>query len=104
MHANDNGASKTSRTLLRAGYILRRLRGSVVARITMRIDVVHLPSELREHHLRERSVVVFDVLRATTSMIAALKAGAREVRIFSTLEDVRSAASVRLPMSRKSSL
>src|SRR4051794_26511935 len=58
----------------------------------MVIDVVHLPRDLQEHHLRDRTVVVFDVLRATTSMIAALDAGASEIRIFPTLEDARLAA------------
>src|SRR4051812_24631184 len=58
----------------------------------MLIDAVHLPHDLQEHHLRDRMVVVFDVLRATTSMIAALDAGASEIRIFPTLENARECA------------
>jgi 2-phosphosulfolactate phosphatase len=48
----------------------------------MRVDVVLLPRDLQPEHLDGRAVVVFDVLRATTSMVAALAAGAREIRIF----------------------
>jgi 2-phosphosulfolactate phosphatase len=39
-----------------------------------------------------RSVVVFDVLRATTTMTAALAAGVREIRVFGDLESARRAA------------
>ncbi|MDB5291361.1 MAG: 2-phosphosulfolactate phosphatase [Phycisphaerales bacterium] len=48
----------------------------------MLVDVVLLPSDLQPHHLSGRAVAVFDVLRATTSMAAALAAGVREIRIF----------------------
>jgi 2-phosphosulfolactate phosphatase len=48
----------------------------------MRADVVLLPKDLRAQHLDDRTVVVFDVLRATTSMAVALSAGVAEVRIF----------------------
>jgi 2-phosphosulfolactate phosphatase len=48
----------------------------------MRADVVLLPKDLQPHHLIGRAVVVFDVLRATTSMAAALAAGVSEIRIF----------------------
>jgi 2-phosphosulfolactate phosphatase len=48
----------------------------------MRSEVILLPADLRPEHLDACSVVVFDVLRATTSMTAALAAGAREIRIF----------------------
>jgi 2-phosphosulfolactate phosphatase len=58
----------------------------------MRVEVVRLPTELKPEHLRDRAVVVLDVLRATTSMIAALNAGAREIRIFQTLDAARAAA------------
>ncbi|MDB5172308.1 MAG: phosphosulfolactate phosphohydrolase-like enzyme [Phycisphaerales bacterium] len=48
----------------------------------MLVEVVLLPRDLQPHHLSNRAVVVFDVLRATTSMVAALAAGVREIRIF----------------------
>src|SRR5688572_8856145 len=48
----------------------------------MGADVVFLPSELQPGQLRGRVVVVLDVLRATTTMIAALAAGMREIRVF----------------------
>jgi len=46
------------------------------------VDVVLLPSHLQPRHLEGRAVVVLDVLRATTSMAAALAAGIEEIRIF----------------------
>jgi 2-phosphosulfolactate phosphatase len=52
----------------------------------MNLDVVLLPRDLRPEHLAGKAVVVFDVLRATTSMTAALAAGVREIRIFGDLE------------------
>ncbi len=58
----------------------------------MRIDVVMLPSELTTRHLRGRAVAVFDVLRATTTMTAALAAGVAEIRLFADIEAARSAA------------
>lgn len=58
----------------------------------MNIDVVLLPRELQPEHLSGKAVVVFDVLRATTTMVAALAAGVKEIRIFDDLESARSAA------------
>ena len=60
--------------------------------IAMDIDVVLLPAHLQPAHLDGRVVVVFDVLRATTSMAAALAAGVREIRVFGDLEDAALAA------------
>jgi len=57
----------------------------------MKIDVVVLPGLLKEGEVGGRAVVVFDVLRATTSMTAALWAGAREIRVFGSLEAARGA-------------
>jgi 2-phosphosulfolactate phosphatase len=57
----------------------------------MDADVVLLPGDLAERNLRNRTAVVFDVLRATTSIAAALCAGASEIRVFGSLEDARSA-------------
>ncbi|HEX4795654.1 MAG TPA: 2-phosphosulfolactate phosphatase [Humisphaera sp.] len=48
----------------------------------MRLDVVFLAKDLQPEHLNQRAVVVFDVLRATTSMAAALHAGATEIQIY----------------------
>jgi 2-phosphosulfolactate phosphatase len=58
----------------------------------MKIDVVPLPKMLKDEHVRDRVVVVFDVLRATTTIAAALAAGAKEIRVFDSIEGARSAA------------
>src|SRR5690348_7200145 len=58
----------------------------------MLVDVVSLPKDLTETHVRGRAVVVFDVLRATTTMTAALAAGADEIHVFPTLDEARAAA------------
>lgn len=52
----------------------------------MKVDVVLLPRELTPEHLSGKAVVVFDVLRATTTMTAALAAGVKEIRIFRELD------------------
>ena len=59
----------------------------------MQPDVVLLPQLLAPHHVADRAVVVLDVLRATTTMVAALDAGAREIRVFSSVAAVRGAES-----------
>src|SRR5438067_13203060 len=59
----------------------------------MQIDVVPLPQLLRDEHVRDRVVVVFDVLRATTTIAVALAAGAKEIRVFDSLDAARAAAS-----------
>lgn len=46
------------------------------------VDVVFLPAALNESQVVDHTVVVFDVLRATTTMAAALAAGVPEIRIF----------------------
>lgn len=58
----------------------------------MKVDVVLLPRDLNPEHLRERVVVVFDVLRATTSMTVALASRISEIRIFGDLDAAREAA------------
>lgn len=58
----------------------------------MRVEIVLLPRELRADELAGRTAVVFDVLRATTSMTAALAAGAKEIRCFGELALAMSAA------------
>src|SRR4051812_32253229 len=57
----------------------------------MRVDCVFLPSELNPGHRENRVVVVFDVLRATTTITAALEAGVKEILVFPDIESVRGA-------------
>src|SRR5688500_14595281 len=57
----------------------------------MNVQVALLPRDLPAD-LSERSVVVFDVLRATTTMTAALAAGVAGIQLFETLDDAASAA------------
>src|SRR5712671_531797 len=57
----------------------------------MRVDVVLVPSLLRPEHLEGRVVVVFDVLRATTTISAALEAGVEKILLFPDVESVRRA-------------
>jgi 2-phosphosulfolactate phosphatase len=58
----------------------------------MNVDVVFLPHDLQSEDLAGKSVVVFDVLRATTTMAAALSSGVKEIRIFGDLESATVAA------------
>jgi 2-phosphosulfolactate phosphatase len=53
----------------------------------------HCLLSCRDRDLLGRAVVVFDVLRATTTIVSALAAGAREVRVFGSLDEASSAAS-----------
>jgi len=61
---------------------------------TMNLDVVLLPKHLESRHLDGRTVVVLDVLRATTTMTAALEAGVSEIRVFASLDDASRAAAL----------
>ncbi len=56
------------------------------------IDVVELPRDLTPRHTDGRAVAVFDVLRATTTMAAALSTGVAEVRLFDSPDSARAAA------------
>ncbi|HEV7300006.1 MAG TPA: 2-phosphosulfolactate phosphatase [Tepidisphaeraceae bacterium] len=58
----------------------------------MLIDVVQLPRDLSAAHVDGRTVVVFDVLRATTTMTAALAAGVREIFVQPDIASVLTAA------------
>jgi 2-phosphosulfolactate phosphatase len=58
----------------------------------MNLDVALLPRDLDLQRLPGRVVVVFDVLRATTTMTAALAAGVKEIRVFADVAAVREAA------------
>jgi 2-phosphosulfolactate phosphatase len=59
----------------------------------MKIDVAPLPRLIDLTDARDRIVVVFDVLRATTTMAAALAARVGEIRIFDSLHGAEQAAS-----------
>jgi len=52
----------------------------------MRIDLQFTPAQIDELTLRDRTVVVIDVLRATSSIVTALTNGAREVIPTATIE------------------
>ncbi len=58
----------------------------------MKIHTLILPGHLDTARIVDRTVVVFDVLRATTSITAALAAGVKEVRVFNSLDEAMSAA------------
>lgn len=58
----------------------------------MKVNVLLTPQEVRVDLIRQGAVVVFDVLRATTTMTAALAAGVREIFIFDSLDAARDAA------------
>jgi 2-phosphosulfolactate phosphatase len=58
----------------------------------VKLDVALLPRLLEPHHLAGRTVVVLDVLRATTTMAAALAAGVREIHVFASLQEASRAA------------
>ena len=58
----------------------------------MRVNVTLLPQDAVADAFFGRAVVVFDVLRATTTMTAAMAAGVREIRIFGDTESARRAA------------
>ena len=57
----------------------------------MNVDALLLPNDLTPDCLT-RSVAVFDVLRATTSITAALSVGVAEVRVFADLDGCLAAA------------
>jgi 2-phosphosulfolactate phosphatase len=58
----------------------------------MRLDVLLLPRDATAESFAGRAVVVFDVLRATTTMTAALAAGIKEIQVFGDVASVREAA------------
>ncbi len=71
------------------------MRGSssaVTTTLMLPVRVIMLPSLLSEDDVSNRSVVVFDVLRATTTIAAAISAGANEVRVFASLDEARDAS------------
>ncbi len=58
----------------------------------MIVDVLILPRDLTPALMLDRTVIVFDVLRATTSITAALAAGVTEIRVFDSLDSAAAAA------------
>ncbi len=58
----------------------------------MKIQVVQLPRLIEPAQLVDRVVVVFDVLRATSSITAALAAGVNDIRIFGSAAEAELAA------------
>lgn len=56
------------------------------------VDVIILPSELATHTLVSAVAVVLDVLRATTTMAAAMGAGVKEIQLFSGIGQAKEAA------------
>lgn len=58
----------------------------------MIVDLWPLPLNLEPRLLEGRIVVVFDVLRATTSMASAIATGAKEIHIFGSLDAAATAS------------
>ena len=57
----------------------------------MKVQIAYLPAELASIDLAGRVAVAFDVVRATTTMIAALANGVREIRAFASLQEASTA-------------
>jgi 2-phosphosulfolactate phosphatase len=55
--------------------------------VNIKIDVVIVPAELPEQGFAGKAVAVIDVLRASTSMVAALEAGAKEIIPLASIEE-----------------
>lgn len=53
------------------------------------VDVVLLPDLLTAEQVHARSIAVFDVLRATTTLTTALAAGLTDIRLYPTLDAAR---------------
>ena len=56
------------------------------------VETILLPALLEPAYVQGKSAVVFDVLRATTSITAALAIGVKELRLFGDIESAASAA------------
>ncbi len=55
----------------------------------MRIDIVDLPIQILPAQLHGKVAVVFDILRATSSMVQAVSNGARNIIVYSSIEEAR---------------
>jgi 2-phosphosulfolactate phosphatase len=58
----------------------------------MKVDVLFAPTDALPQVFEGRAVAVFDVVRATTTMTAALASGVKEIRLFPTIESAQVAA------------
>src|SRR5205809_5863761 len=58
----------------------------------MKVDLLLLPERGRRELFAGRACAVFDVLRATTTITAALAAGVEEIHLFDSLDAARDAA------------
>ena len=63
----------------------------------MDVEAVLIPAHLDRSSLSKKTVVVFDVLRATTTITSAFAAGVRSVRAFADLAAAKSAAAAQNP-------
>jgi len=63
----------------------------------MDVEVVLIPAHLDGRSLSGKTMIVFDVLRATTTITSAFAAGIRSVRAFADLEEAKSAAAAANP-------
>ena len=61
------------------------------------IEVVLLPTEVKQNVLGEAQVVVLDILRASTTIVTALANGAREIRLFEDIDSVLAARKTTSP-------
>ncbi|MGC8559977.1 MAG: 2-phosphosulfolactate phosphatase [Phycisphaerae bacterium] len=57
----------------------------------MKVSVVLLPSDADPDTMRESQVVVFDVLRATSTITTAMAAGAQQIRFFAGADEALAA-------------
>ena len=55
--------------------------------MSINIDVVMVPAEMPEQGFAGKAVAVIDVLRASTSIVAALEAGAKEIIPLASIEE-----------------
>jgi 2-phosphosulfolactate phosphatase len=55
--------------------------------LSIKIDVVIVPAEIPEQGFSGKAVAIIDVLRASTSMVAALEAGAKEIIPLASIEE-----------------
>ncbi len=70
---------------------------SIYGKVWAMIDVVFLPAMLNATLLPQSQVVVFDVLRASSTIVTALSNGAREVRLLPDVDSVLHARAVVTP-------
>ena len=68
--------------------------------MSQRIEVYQVPEQVDPIDLRGSTAVVIDVLRATTTMIHALAAGAREIRVCGEVDEARALA-VTMPVDER---